>query len=166
MNILDFQGALAHHTKAHGVDLSDLGLVSGLTTGLVIDIGAMHTLLQGPASPENDDTARLAASLASLIGQTVLATHVLEQNSVPATRDDAIDHMGRAEGCGHLACVAVEVLTRVTGIRVMVLNNAYPTAHAHLVALTGALLNIVQELLGTDPGDFLSTAAQTMKETN
>lgn len=166
MNILEFQGILARRTKTHGADLSDLGLVSGLTTGLVVDTGAVHSVLNESAASKDDGMALLVASLASLIGQTVLATHVLEQNRVPVARDETLAHLRRGEECGHLACAASEVLTRVTTIRVLVLNNNHPTAHAHLVALTGALLNIVQELLGTDPGEFLSIAAKTMKVKN
>lgn len=168
MNIIEFQDVVVKFSIAQGDDLSNLDLARAAIAGLVVDVGQIHVVLDGSIPPggEGEVMNEVARSFALMVMRAALATEVLERNDVVPRPDATLWQIPNGSTCGHYDCGALELLTRITTLRVLASNDARPEAHAHLIALTGALLNHVEPMLGLEPEEFLAGATKSMKETN
>ena len=168
MNIIEFQDIVSEFAAAQGDDLSDLALARAAVAGLVVDIGQIHVALDGsiPPGEEKEAINQIASFFARMTMRAALASEVLERNDITPRPDETLRQFPIEATCGHYGCGALELLTRITSLRVLVANDAFNVAQAHLFALKGALLNHVEPMLGLKPEEFLSRATEPLKETN
>lgn len=168
MNILEFQEGVAKYAVTQGDDLTDINIVGASVAGLVVDIGMIHIALDGSIAPgdEAEATTEIATAFARMTVRATLASEVLDHNGVAPRPDETLRQFPVEATCGHFGCGALELLTRITTLRVLASNQAFPEVHAHLIALTGALLNHVEPMLGLKPEEFLSRSTESMKGTS